>query len=69
MRSYNRPEYLSKSLNIRKSDINMPVTKNIYMMINSNKPTIDILKKYEKDYEVIYNTKIKCVQWLFLNLI
>ena len=57
MRSYNRPEYLSKSLeSLGKSDINICYKKYIYDD-KSNKPTIDILKKYEKDYEVIYNNK------------
>ena len=57
MRSYNRPEYLSKSLeSLGKSDINICYKKFIYDD-KSNKPTIDILKKYEKDYEVIYNNK------------
>jgi len=57
IRSYNRPEYLSKSLeSLGKSDINICYKKFIYDD-KSNKTTIDILKKYEKDYEVIYNSK------------
>ena len=55
MRSYNRPEYLEKSL---KSLDNTDITKCFKKIIyddNSNKETLDILKKYEQKYDIIYN--------------
>ena len=55
MRSYNRPEYLSKTLkSLQKSDINICFKKIIYDD-NSNNDTISILKKYEDKYDILYN--------------
>jgi mannosyltransferase OCH1-like enzyme len=71
IRSYNRPEYLSKTLkSLEKSDIDLCFKKFIYDD-NSNKTTLDILQKYEKDYEIIYNdTNYKQKSMVkFLNLI
>lgn len=55
MRSYNRPEYLDKTLkSLEKSDIDICFKKFIYDD-NSDNKTKNILKKYENKYEVIYN--------------
>ena len=57
MRSYNRPKYLEETLNsLDKSDVKDCYKKIIYDD-NSNKETINILNKYEKKYDIIYNNK------------
>ena len=58
LRSYNRPEYLERSLqSFDNSDIDLCYKKIIYDDCSDNEKTLKILDKYSKKYEIIYNKK------------
>jgi hypothetical protein len=68
VRSYNRPEYLEKTLeSVLKSDINLCIKRYIYDDGSNNTDTINILNNEtyvncpSKEFEVIFNDKnVKC---------
>ena len=70
IRSYNRPEYLEKTLeSVLKSDINLCIKRYIYDDGSDNNDTISILnnEKYvnvnSKEFKVIFNdSNVKCKQ-------
>lgn len=59
MRSYNRPKYLKETLKyLDSSDIFKRCAKRIIYDDNSNnKETLQILKKYENKYDIMYNNQ------------
>ena len=58
LRSYNRPEYLEKTLqSLDQSDVYKCSKKIIYDDCSDDKKTLEILNKYNKKYRIIYNDK------------
>ena len=70
IRSYNRPEYLEKTLtSIKKSDTSLCNNIIIYDDCSTDKETLRMLKESEELYTVIYNKKNKGCKQSYLNLL
>lgn len=58
LRSYNRPEYLEKTLkSLDQSDVYKCYKRIIYDDCSEDKKTLEILNKYNTKYQIIYNDK------------